>query len=65
MLGRKKGGQELDKGPRIPIMSEFVAAELERLGSKKPDGNSFRPDTEKLDELFRWSLEIAWAKTAA
>mgnify|MGYP001615670410 CR=1 FL=1 len=61
----RKGGQELDKGPRIPIISEFVEAELERLGSKKPDGNSFRPDTEKLDELFRWSLEIAWAKTAA
>ena len=65
LLGCKKGGQELDKGPRIPIISEFVEAELERLGSKKPDGNSFRPDTEKLNELFRWSLEIAWSKTAA
>lgn len=64
LLGRKKGGQELDKGPRIPIIAEFVETELKRLGSKKPDTNSFRPDTEKLDELFRWSLGIAWAKTA-
>ncbi len=64
LLGRKKGGQELDKGPKIPIIAEFVEAELKRLGSKKPDMNSFRPDTEKLDELFHWSLKIAWTKTA-
>lgn len=36
LLGRKKGGQELDKGPRIPIIAEFVETELKRLGSKNP-----------------------------
>ncbi len=65
LLERKKEGQELDKGSRIPIISEFIEAELERLRSKKYEGNSFRPNAEKLDELFRWSLEVAWAKTAA
>ncbi|TLD41253.1 MAG: hypothetical protein JETT_2500 [Candidatus Jettenia ecosi] len=64
LLERKKEGQELDKGPRIPLISEFIEAELERLLGKKPDGNSFRSNTEKLDELFHWSLEAAWAKTA-
>lgn len=62
LLERKKEGQELDKGPSIPIIRKFIEEELERLGSKKPEGNSFRPDTEKLDELFRWSLEAAWAR---
>ncbi|MDN3511806.1 MAG: nucleotidyltransferase domain-containing protein [Candidatus Jettenia sp.] len=64
LLERKKEGQELDKGPKIPPISEFIEVELERLLGKKPDGNSFRPNTEKLDELFYWSLEAAWAKTA-
>lgn len=57
LLRRKKGGQELSIEPRIPVISKFIEAELERLGSKKPDGKNVKPDTEKLDELFRSALE--------
>lgn len=60
LLWRKMSGQELDRGPRLPIISEFVETELEGLGSKKPDGGGFKPDTEKLDELFRSALEEVW-----
>jgi len=60
LLWRKTSGQELDRGPRLPVISEFVETELERLGSKKPDGAGIKADTEKLDKLFRSALEEVW-----
>ena len=65
LLRRKEDGQELDREPRIPIISEFIEKELDRLGKGKFEGNSFRPDTEKLDDLFRLALEEIWEKTAS
>jgi predicted nucleotidyltransferase len=60
LLRRKEDGQELDREPRIPIISEFIEKELDMLGKKKFDGDSFRPNTEKLDDLFRLALEEIW-----
>jgi predicted nucleotidyltransferase len=60
LLRRKKGGQELSMEPRIPVISEFIETEIERLRNKKPDGNNVKPDTEKLSELFRFALEENW-----
>ncbi|MFO0792558.1 MAG: nucleotidyltransferase domain-containing protein [Candidatus Brocadiaceae bacterium] len=37
LLQRKKDGQELDMGPRIPVISEFIETELERLCATKSD----------------------------
>jgi hypothetical protein len=60
LLRRKKEGQELDRGPRIPVISEFIETELERLGSKSFDGNNSNTDTERLDEVFRLVLGEVW-----
>lgn len=60
LLRRKEDGQELDREPRIPIISEFIEKELDRLGKRKFDGDNFRPNTEKLDDLFRLALEEIW-----
>ena len=55
LLQRKRSGQELDRGPRIPAISDFIDSELERLKATLIEGKS-KLDTEKLDELFRWAL---------
>ena len=56
LLERKRRGHELDRGPRIPAISDFIDSELERLKTTVIDGKS-KPDIEKLDELFRWALD--------
>lgn len=35
LLARKKVGEELDRGPRIPAVSEFLGREIARLSAKK------------------------------
>jgi len=55
LLERKKRGHELDRGPRIPAISDFVESELERLKTKVIESKP-KPDTEKLSELFRLAL---------
>jgi len=56
LLERKRRGHELDREPRIPAISDFIDGELERLKTKVIESPS-KPDTERLDELFRWALD--------
>jgi len=37
LLKRKRSGEELDNAPRIPLISEFIETELNRLAQNKPD----------------------------
>ncbi len=60
LLRRKREGLELDREARIPVISEFIEVELERLGSTSFDGKNGNPDTERLDEVFRWILAEVW-----
>jgi hypothetical protein len=60
LVEQKKAGLELDEGPRIPEISEFVEAELERLEAPPLAGEA-APSTEELNRLFRQTLEEAWA----
>jgi predicted nucleotidyltransferase len=55
LLERKKQGQELDRAPRIKIISEFIESELERLETKKME-SAPKPNTETLNALFRTAL---------
>jgi predicted nucleotidyltransferase len=51
LLRRKRAGEELDRGPRIPAISDFLDAEIARLtASKAPP---YKPTTkESLDQAF-------------
>ena len=51
LLEKKKNGQELDHGPRIPALNGFIEEELARLSAEnaKP---SLSSDISRLDELF-------------
>lgn len=52
LLRRKKGGDELARGPRIPAIADFVDSEITRLGRKR-DLPAVRTSIEELNECFR------------
>jgi uncharacterized protein len=59
LLEQKTQGQELDRGPKIKAISEFIEDQLERLGAKlaaKVDDLPIEP----LNDLFRKTLERVW-----
>jgi predicted nucleotidyltransferase len=57
LILQKTQGSELDHGPRIPVISEFIEKELARLEqgfSAAPN----QPPLDEMDRLFRYALEI-------
>lgn len=53
-LVRRKGeGEELDEGPRIPLISAFIESELARLAAYSPEKSADNPGFEPLNQLFR------------
>jgi uncharacterized protein len=62
LIQKKRAGAELDKGPRISVISDFIVSELERL-SKGITAPSNAVSVEKMDNLFRSALLAAWGDT--
>jgi hypothetical protein len=60
LLERKQSGQELDFEPRIPVISDFIESELERLKKQAERQPSLPCENDKLDELFREALIEVW-----
>lgn len=56
-------GEELDRGPAIPEISDFCADELERLKELHPERTFTPPGFEPLTLLFRAFLREAWPST--
>jgi predicted nucleotidyltransferase len=61
LVERKRAGQELDRGPAIPRISDFIRSELERIERKTEEVRAAKTTTERLNEVFRASLFDAWA----
>jgi predicted nucleotidyltransferase len=57
LLKRKKAGQELDRQPKIEVISNFIDSELARL-EKIEVAERDKPDFEKLNVIFRNALEM-------
>jgi predicted nucleotidyltransferase len=60
LVSAKMAGAELDQGPRIPAISDFITVEMTRLeqtGYGRPDA---APGVAKLNELFRVMLDECW-----
>ena len=53
---RKMAGEELDRGPAIPIIGEFVTAEIARLEELHAERKVQYPGFEPLNTLFRTVL---------
>lgn len=65
LLDRKRAGEELDGGPRIPEINRFLDAEIERLRARLvglPKAKA--PEWETLDGVFRVLLAEVWAERA-
>lgn len=60
LLQKKLAGEELDRGPRIPILSEFVESELKRHTENGVTRQKPTFDGEPLNQVFRDVIEAAW-----
>jgi predicted nucleotidyltransferase len=64
LLARKKAGGELEEGPRIPAISDYLEKELARLADRMPGLKKInQPETEPLNRLFREMLEEVWGNS--
>jgi predicted nucleotidyltransferase len=61
LLERKRSGDELASGPRIPEINEFLESEMGRLrAALAAIPRSPAPAWEALDRVFRDSLDEVW-----
>ena len=60
LIAAKRAGAELDRGPRIPVISDFIASELTRLENTASDRADPAPQVERLNEVFRSTLKEVW-----
>jgi uncharacterized protein len=60
LIQLKQNGAELDRGPAIPRLSQFIKDELDRLGKKDLKSHGPRKTSDKLNEASRASLVAAW-----
>jgi predicted nucleotidyltransferase len=60
LVERKRTGLEKDTGPRIEPISQFIDAELARLGAVKFEKLEGTGDPETLNQLFREVLDETW-----
>ena len=57
LITSKLEGNELDRGPRIPVISDFLASELERMEASEFEKRVGNCPTERLNVLFRDALD--------
>lgn len=62
LLERKKAGKEIDRGPKIPVISTFIDEHLNRLSAENVKPPS-KKGMEKLNEVFQLSLKRSWGYT--
>jgi predicted nucleotidyltransferase len=60
LIHLKRLGDELDYGPRIDSISDFINVELQRFEDYKVDLDKHSATINKLDELFLSALEEVW-----
>jgi len=60
LLQRKLAGDELDEGPAIPAIQEFITSELSRMETIKVEHERARVDQLQLNDVFREYLQVAW-----
>jgi predicted nucleotidyltransferase len=61
LIEQKKNGLELDRGAKIPQLSDFIKSEIERLEKKPVEHRASKATTDKLNEVFRASIIEAWS----
>ena len=65
LLAVKRAGVELDRGPRIEVLSRFIEEELDRWENHSTIHQKRSVNSDKLDNLFRVTLAKAWGYSEA
>lgn len=62
LVEAKREGKELDRGPRISVIGDFVESELGRLEDKRfeHEYDTHMPPVRDFNEVFRVALEEVW-----
>ena len=60
LLAQKMAGEELDRGPKIASISNYIDAELARLEQVAASQKPQKPPVEELNVFFRWALTQLW-----
>jgi predicted nucleotidyltransferase len=60
LVAAKTSGAELDRGPRIPVISDFIEQQMARLQETTSDRPSSVPAIDTLSRLFRDTLDEVW-----
>jgi len=60
LLESKRAGDELDKGEKIPAISNFIESELGRWENSEIPKSVVASNGSKLDEFFRESIKEVW-----
>ena len=63
LLAAKRAGAELDRGPRIEVLSRFIEEELDRWDNNRAIHQKRSVNSDKLDKLFRMTLAKAWGNS--
>ena len=61
LVAEKKRGAELDRGPRINVISDFIETEMAFLEGVASDRKGAASSSVQLDDVFRATLAEAWS----
>lgn len=61
LINAKMLGEELDYGPRIPVISNFIDREIERFEGKQFTDDTDQCSADQLNGLFRSALDEVWS----
>ena len=64
LVDKKRAGHELDQGPRVPVISDFLDQELSRMEQGSFEKRIGNCPADELDKLFRSAFEEAWPEGA-
>jgi len=64
LVAAKRAAVEMDRGPRIDVISDFIEKEIERFGSVSANLAKQETSTDALNILFRNTLEEVWSSVS-
>lgn len=62
LVKAKVAGDELDRGPRIPLLSDFIQEEMARHEQATSERASPSPAVAPMNDLFRATLDEVWGR---
>jgi uncharacterized protein len=60
LVAQKKNGEELDRGPKIPVINDWIDSEIVRLERIQTMQRAALPESNQLNDLFRSVLTEVW-----